>query len=128
MDKLSKSIIDFILKQDHPASCICSMSTDKYSMDNISIADFPFFGESSEDEIQTAIKYLVTKGFAEYCYLTLSSGKQIAVSFKLSHMGLHKKEFDLLSKKEKWKERLWGFFSGIAVSVISGVIIWLISK
>ena len=35
----------------------------------------------------------------------------------------------LLSRKERWKERLWGFFSGVAVSFLGGLILgWFLER
>lgn len=56
----------------------------------------------------------------------LSNGPS-PITFHLKHEGLHYREISQLAKKEQWKERAIGFFSGIAVTVLAGLLIeWLL--
>lgn len=78
-----------------------------------------------ENECSGIINYLKKIGYlVPRCY----SGKKGKIEFgvSLSYEALHYQEFKFLTQKERWKERLFGFLSGVAVSVISGIIASLI--
>ena len=50
-----------------------------------------------------------------------------AAPFHLTMKGAHFQEFRRLSAKERWKERAYGFFSGVAVTVLATIILkWLL--
>ena len=126
MDKLSRAIIDFINHQPNSASYFCSLHEDWDSEANISISGFAKALDVQPDDIRATADYLVKTGLAEYRYLSSKHGR-IQIAFRLTHEGLHYREFKRLTKKERWKERFWGFLSGVTISVISGIIISLIS-
>lgn len=46
--------------------------------------------------------------------------------FRLTQIGIHYQELQRLERREKWKERIFGFISGVAVAVIGDLIVrWL---
>lgn len=47
--------------------------------------------------------------------------------FRLTQIGLHYRELQKLECREKWKERIYGFISGVLVTVIGGVIVHLLT-
>lgn len=126
MDKLSRAIISFINCQPNSASYFCSLREDWDSEASISIAGLSDALGVQPDDIRAAAAYLVKAGLAEYRYLSSKHGR-IQIAFRLTHEGLRYRELKRLTQKERWKERLWGFLSGVTVSVISGIIISLIS-
>jgi len=75
---------------------------------------------SDGESVHKAVRYLEELGYIEY---GRSSVSNTVMYFLLSHKGLHQKELDRLEIKERWKERLWGFISGVLVTVLAALII-----
>lgn len=48
--------------------------------------------------------------------------------FRLTQIGLHYRELQKLERREKWKERAYGFVSGVVTTVIAELIAWLIIR
>jgi len=72
--------------------------------------------EHTESQTDSALDYLEHKGLVEICYYADSN---IEYGAALTHYGLHYREFNRLERNARWRERLYGFFSGIVVSVIT---------
>lgn len=115
LDKESKDMLDLLLtsKPDSPRN--------SFSYDYIcEISGIP------DDDMFPIIKNLVKNGFAEYAYRVSSSGRKDA-GIALTQVGLKYKEINRLERKERWKERAFGFFSGILITVIGGIILsWFV--
>ena len=61
----------------------------------------------------------------DICTNGSSSNLRITMT-PILRLAFHYKEFNQLEAKERWKERLYGFVSGILVSVLASLIIsWL---
>lgn len=75
-----------------------------------------------EDDMFPLVKMLVEKGLAEYSYAASKSARR-DVGIALTHKGTVYKELQALERKERWKERAYGFFSGVAVTVLAGLIL-----
>lgn len=126
MDKIAKSILKFITSQPNCGSCFCSLFENWDNDAEISIGALSDAVKASPDTVRAAIAYLVENNLAEYRCLSSRSGP-VKTAFRLKHQGLHYKEISRLTKREKWKERIYGFLSGVAVTVLGGLIIeWLL--
>ena len=127
MDKVAKSIINFINDQPNAAGLCCSIDEywDSSDGNSVNFLDLCSAVHATPEQVTSAIAYLVDINHAEY--LTLGSPDNFTVvGFRLKHLGLHFKEFQRLTSKEKWKERAVGFLFGVLVSVISGIILKLV--
>lgn len=71
------------------------------------------------NDLFALIRYLEKTGYLEI--IETSSGADMGV--RLSHKGVNRKEMRLLEKKERWKERAWGFISGVLMTVLAGLIL-----
>lgn len=78
------------------------------------------------DDMFPIVKNLVANGLAEYAYRVSSSGRQDA-GIALTQAGLKRKELQRLEKRERWKERIAGFISGVAVELVVVLITILLS-
>ncbi|MBM6680058.1 hypothetical protein [Pseudoflavonifractor capillosus] len=124
-DKLTKRILKFMAPKG--AETRCSISEDWDSYADIPLSELCSSVEAGKGEILAAVDYLVTKGVARYWGLNSSKGR-VNIAFTLKHEGLHYKEFRRLTAIERWKERIFGFVSGVAVTVIGGLILEWLSK
>lgn len=123
MDKLSKSVLHFMVSMGAGRFCSLDEGWDDYA--DVSIKDLSESIHADQEEVRAAITYLVGNNLAEYRVLSSKSGP-VRVAFCLKHEGLHFKEFKRLTRREKWKERLYGFISGVLVTVLGGLLIkWL---
>ncbi|MDD3337157.1 MAG: hypothetical protein PHI98_16870 [Eubacteriales bacterium] len=77
----------------------------------------------AEDAILHAVRALCDAGYAEYAHYNASSG-DVDMGFYLLHKGLHYKQYQRLATAQRWKERLWGFLTGVAITVLA----WLLTK
>lgn len=113
LDRQSKSALDRLLdaKPDRPRK--------SYSYDYVC----EVLGLSADD-IFPILKKLVSDGLAEYAYTVTKSGKK-DVGIALTQNGLKYKEIGRLERRERWKERMFGFAFGVFTSVISSIIIKL---
>lgn len=112
LDKLSKQILDYMANEKSKHNT--QFFDFDEDMDKIASAL-----NSDSESIRAAIRYLKDNDFIEYVY---SNPGHHALSFYLDHNGLHYKEFAHLENRERWKERLWGFISGILSTLL---ITWL---
>lgn len=110
LDKESKKMLDNLIAgtPDFPR--------DTYSYDYICDA---FAIE--EDSMFRIVKGLETKGLVEYAFW--SSDESMGIT--LTQAGIAYKEIQQLETWAKWKERIYGFISGVAVTVLAGFIIKL---
>lgn len=74
-----------------------------------------------EDDMFPIVKWLVSRGFAEYAYRTLATEKR-DVGIVLTQAGLKYKEYVDMSRKERWIERAIGFAFGVASSFFAALI------
>lgn len=115
LDGLSKKILRFMLSElNGDGKQYFDFDADVEKMAN----DFAV----GSDTVLASIRYLNNEGFIKYAY----SG-DTALYFYLDHKGLHQEEFDKLQSRERWKERAFGFFSGILVTVLTELFIKAIS-
>lgn len=124
-DKISRKILRFMSKKDAGTLCSISENWDEYSA--VSLSELCSAVGADKADVLPAIDYLVSKGLARYQSLKSRQGP-VNIAFSLKHEGLHYKEFRRLTAIERWKERLLGFFSGVAVTVIGGLILEWLSK
>lgn len=75
-----------------------------------------------EERMFPIVKGLVEKGLAEPAYRSSSAGRR-DVGIALTQSGIKYRELRSLERRERWKERAYGFFSGVLLTILSGVII-----
>ena len=75
-----------------------------------------------EDDMFPVVKNLVEKGLAEYAYAVSKSGRR-DVGIALKQDGLKYKELRRLERGLRWKERAYGFLSGVALTVLTAFIL-----
>ena len=87
----------------------------------------------SEEEVSSIVNSLVEKRLADYAYTERERFRyghvdhfQENTGVRLTQDGRKYKELIHLERLEQWKERLFGFVSGVLVTVLSGVIISLL--
>ena len=126
MDKLSKTILDFAVSTAGTTGKFFSISSEWDSEAAIPFQALVDAAHVPPPDILAAVKYLAENGFVEYRRLH-AKHENINVAFRLTHTGLHYKEIRNLAARERWKERIIGFISGVLVSVIGGVILsWIV--
>lgn len=110
LDKESKAMLDLLLssepdkpRQSFSYEHICEIS-----------------GKEEADMFRI-VKGLVSNGFAEYAYRVTSSGRKDA-GIALTQSGVKYKELGRLERRERWKERFFGFVFGVATSVFAAII------
>lgn len=108
LDKKSKILLSFLNKQ--PEKTFIYLEEEEYPDE---------LGDN--DDFFALVRYLDENGYVE----TISSSSGAQLGIRLSHKGAHWKEFRGLERRERWKERLCGFVSGVLVTVISGLILRL---
>ncbi len=115
LDKLSKKILKYMNEQPQPSDTYYNFDED---LDEIAEAV-----ASDSESVRSAVRYLHEQGHIKFAHYNDSN---IAACFYLDHKGLHHEEFNRLEAKERWKERFYGFVSGVLVSVLASLIIlWL---
>lgn len=78
-----------------------------------------------EDDMFPIVKNLVEQGLAEYAY-SVSASRRRDVGIALKYEGLKYREFKRIAAKERWLERLYGFLTGVAATVLTSLIAkWL---
>lgn len=122
-DAVTEKILTFLAPRG--ANCFCSLSEYWDSEADIPIAEVADAVGVSPEAVQQAAEYMVKNGLAEYRILS-SRSSRIEVAFRLTHEGLHYREYRRLSAKERWAERAIGFISGLLVSVAGSVIVSLL--
>ena len=126
MDKLAKKILKFAIKTAGTTGKYFSINADWDSDSKVSFQELVDAAQAPPSDVLAAVKYLEENNFVEYRSLTTRRGT-IHLSFHLTHTGLHYKEFRQLAARERWKERIIGFISGVLVSVVGGLILaWLV--
>ncbi|MBS1480956.1 MAG: hypothetical protein HP061_08995 [Christensenellaceae bacterium] len=115
LDKVSKKLL--VSLQEHFES-----QTDYIPLDYDEIISLSGL---SERDVISALDYLEYKGLVEICYYADSN---IEYGAALTHYGLHYREFNRLERNARWRERLYGFLSGIVISVITYLITQALAK
>lgn len=64
-------------------------------------------------EFFALVKHLEETGYVQV--IRAKSGNDYGV--RPSHKGANRREFHRLEMKERWKERIWGFFSGVLLTI-----------
>ena len=124
-DHLADKILQFVSSKG--AGCFCSLMESWDNESDVSLEKLCEAVDANQTEVLAAVAYLVRIGMAEYRSLKSRTSPPVNISFRLRHEGLRYKEFRRLTRKEQWKERLIGFFSGIAVTVLGGLILsWIL--
>lgn len=113
LDKLSRQILDYMTSEKN------KHNTDFFDFDE-DLDKMASALNSDSETIRAAIRYLEDNNFVKYAY---SNPGHYVLRFYLDHNGLHYKEFAHLENRERWKERLWGFISGILSTLL---VTWLI--
>lgn len=95
---------------------------DKHSVDEKHLKDK--FGDTfrlrlEELERNSAINYVFESDGITHVIVPSLEGRFILENYKANRS---------LTKKERWKERLWGFISGVLVTVIGELILRLLSR
>lgn len=115
LDKLSRQILKHMNSVGQPSDTYYNFDED---LDEIAEAI-----ESDSESVRSAVRYLHERKLIKFAYYNDSD---VAACFYLDHKGLHYEEFNRLEAKERWKERLYGFVSGVLVSVLASLIVsWL---
>lgn len=102
LDKKSKIFLDFLEKR--PSKNFIYYEDPEYPEE---------LGDN--DDLFALIRHLEKNGYVEI--ITSSSGLHIGVC--LSHKGANRREMHRLETKERWKERVWGFVSGVLVAILA---------
>lgn len=127
MDKLSTKILAFAVKAAEHTDKYFSVNPEWDSDANVPFQALVDAAKAPPADVLAAVKYLAENGFVEYRRLHTRNGSAINLAFRLTHTGLHYKEFRFLAARERWLERAIGFVSGVLVSVAGGLILaWLI--
>lgn len=106
LDKKSKIFLDFM--DDRPNKSFMYFEEPEYP------------GElGGNDDLFAMIRELEKSGYVE----TIKSSSGADLGVRLSHKGANRKELRRLEKVERWKERAWGFVSGIFATVLTELII-----
>lgn len=113
LDKLSEKLLEQ-MRKDYSESNQIYYDFDE-DLDNLAEKI-----SSDSESVHAAVRYLEKLDFIEY---GRSSESNTVIYFLLSHKGLHQKELNRLEAKERWKERLYGFISGILASVLVSLIL-----
>ena len=122
-DRLTNKILQFLAPKG--AECFCSISENWDHESKVPIGQLCNTVNAQRSEVLAAVAYLVEQGLAQYRFLNSSTG-HVNIAFRLTHQGLHYKEFRRLTSKERWKERIIGFMSGMAITVIGALILsWI---
>lgn len=74
-----------------------------------------------EERMFPVVKGLVEKGLAEPAYRVSSAGRR-AAGIALTQSGIKYRELCRLERVERWKERAYGFVSGMLLTLLSGLI------
>lgn len=122
MDKLAKKILDFAIKTAGTTGDFFSVNS---QWDSEASVPFDCLVEAAQvppADVLAAVKYLAENNFIEYRRLNTKKGP-INMAFRLTHTGLHYKEFRYLEARERWIERIFGFVSGVLVTVVGGLIL-----
>lgn len=119
-DKLTQNILDFMVPLGAGKSCSISENWDHEA--DASIGQLCEAVGASKDETLAGVAYLVKKDLAEYRQLNSRRGP-VAIGFRLKHEGIHHKEFQRLTQREKWIERAYGFFSALALWAVTEIIV-----
>ena len=126
LDELSESILNFAVNTAKSTSHFFSINSD---FDSEAGTAFHVLAESVQapkSDVREAINFLYKKGLVEYRVLRFKNG-ELKIAFHLTHEGLHFKELRLLEARERWKERMIGFGSGILVAVIGDILLnWIL--
>ena len=72
----------------------------------------------ADDDVIRICKALAKQGLVEFA--RYSTGADMGVA--LTQKGKTYKELQRLETKERWKERLYGFVSGVLITVLGGII------
>ena len=122
-DKLTQKILEFMLPLG--AGKTCSLSDKWDCKADASIGDLCRYTGAGREETLAGVAYLEKLGLASYRCVT-AQGRPLAIGFSLAHEGLHYKEFQRLTQREKWKERAYGFLSALALWAIQELITMLL--
>lgn len=125
MDKLAKKILDFAIDTAGTTGKFFSVSSRWDSEASVPFDRLVEAAQVPPADVLAAVKYLAENNFIEYSRLNTKKGP-INMAFRLTHTGLHYKEFRHLQARERWIERIFGFVSGVLVTVVGGLILaWL---
>lgn len=126
LDELSKSILNFTVNTAQNTSHFFSINQEFDSEAGTTFHALTEAVQAPESDVREAVKFLNKKGFVEYRVLRFKNG-ELKIAFHLTHEGLHFKELKSLEVKERWKERIFGFISGVLLTVASSLILKLFS-
>ena len=124
MDKLSKKILKYMVKNGKGISYSCSISEDWDDYANIGLATLAEAIKADEDTVLAAVEYLTDEGngYLEYCNMDASWGPS-PIGFRLTHRGLHYKEFEQEAVRTFITQSI---LTPIVVSAITALItLWL---
>ena len=106
MDKMSKLFLKHFNSKPNPEEYVCWRCNEDDLKEAIEL-------NITIDEFYNIIKYLVNQGYFEYLYY--SNSKKIA-GFKLTHNGLHYKEFQYM-KIKKYIASKWIDFLALIIAI-----------
>lgn len=126
LDKLSKSMLNFLIDTAENTSHFFSINSEFDSEAGTAFHVLTQAVQATEDDVLEAVKFLNKKGFVEYRVLHFKNG-ELKIAFHLTHEGMHFKELKALEVRERWKERIIGFISGVLVTVIGSLLLsWIL--
>lgn len=124
MDKLSKKILKYMVKNGKGISYSCSISEDWNDYADTSLSALAEAIKADEDTVLAAVEYLTDEGngYLEYCNMDASWGPH-PIGFRLTHRGLHHKEFEREAVRTFIMQSI---LTPIVVSAITALItLWL---
>ena len=125
LDKLSKRILNFTVNTANDTSCFFSINSEFDSEAKTTFHSLVEAVKATESDVLEAVKFLNKNDLVEYRVLRSKTG-ELKIAFHLTHEGMHFKELKALKTRERWKERILGFISGILVSVIGSLLLtWI---
>lgn len=122
LDKLAKKILNFAIDIAGTTDTFFSINPEWDSEATIPFQTLVDAAQVPPSVVLAAVKYLSENGFIEYRRLH-AKHRDINLAFRLTHTGLHYKEFRHLATRERWTERIIGFVSGVLVSIVGGLIL-----
>lgn len=73
-------------------------------------------------DIRVVGKLLVQEGYCEYANYVRKDGSKRAFGLMLTQRGRAFDEYVRLTRRQLWLNRLWGFLSGVGVTVLGGLV------
>lgn len=122
MDRLSRSILDFMLNIGKTTCIYCSLGEEWDRLSQVSIKSLCDSINLPRQDILAAVSFLERNGYVEYKTTSLN-GRTVCLAFHLSHRGLHYKELD---KNEQLRFIRHSVIAPVIVSLATNALLFLV--